>query len=132
MGRREPAVSDRVREIRPAPAFELSGRALCPGRRADRAVDDGRRRGSVCPAPDPLLRLVKTHVMSAERLQGDDTTAPVLAKGETDTGRCWIYIRDDEPIGGAWPPAAMLYYSRDRRGEHPNRQRTLRARVLAV
>jgi hypothetical protein len=29
--------------------------------------------------------------MAAERLHGDDTTVPVLAKGKTDTGRCWIY-----------------------------------------
>ena len=75
--------------------------------------------GSVCTALDPLLRLVETHVMAAERLHGDDTTVPVLAKGKTDTGRCWIYVRDDKPFGGAGPPAAMFYYSRDRRGEHP-------------
>ena len=75
--------------------------------------------GSVCAALDPLLRLVETHVMAAERLHGDDTTVPVLAKGKTDTGRCWVYVRDDKPFGGAGPPAAMFYYSRDRRGEHP-------------
>jgi transposase len=75
--------------------------------------------GSVCTALDPLLRLVESHVMAAERLHGDDTTVPVLAKGKTDTGRCWVYVRDDKPFGGAGPPAAMFYYSRDRRGEHP-------------
>jgi transposase len=75
--------------------------------------------GAVCTALDPLLRLVETHVMAAERLHGDDTTVPVLAQGKTDTGRCWIYVRDDKPFGGAGPPAAMFYYSRDRRGEHP-------------
>ena len=57
--------------------------------------------------------------MAAERLHGDDTTVPVLAAGKTDTGRCWIYLRDDAPFGGTGPPAAMFYYSRDRRGEHP-------------
>src|SRR6266704_3596369 len=75
--------------------------------------------GSVCAALDPLLRLVEAHVMAAERLHADDTTVPVLAKGKTDTGRCWIYVRDDRPFGGAGPPAAMFYYSRDRKGEHP-------------
>ncbi len=30
--------------------------------------------------------------MAAERLHGDDTTAPVLTKGKTDTGRLWIYL----------------------------------------
>ena len=59
------------------------------------------------------------HVFAAERLHGDDTTVPVLAKGKTDTGRCWVYVRDDLPFGGTSPPAAMFYYSRDRAGEHP-------------
>ena len=75
--------------------------------------------GSVCAAFDPLLRLVEAHVLAAERLHGDDTTVPVLAEGKTDTGRCWVYVRDDKPFGGAGPPAAMFYYSRDRKGEHP-------------
>jgi transposase len=75
--------------------------------------------GSSCAALDPVLRLVEAHVMAAERLHGDDTTVPVLAKGKTDTGRCWVYVRDDKPFGGPSPPAAMFYYSRDRKGEHP-------------
>src|ERR1700716_325892 len=75
--------------------------------------------GSVCAALDPLRRLVESHVMAAERLHADDTTVPVLAEGKTDTARCWIYLRDDRPFGGTGPPAAIFYYSRDRRGEHP-------------
>jgi transposase len=75
--------------------------------------------GSVCAALDPLRRLIEVHVMAAERLHADDTTVPVLAEGKTDTGRCWVYVRDDKPFGGTGPPAAMFYYSRDRRGEHP-------------
>ena len=75
--------------------------------------------GSVCAVLNPILRLVEAHVMAAERLHGDDTTVPVLAEGKTDTGRCWVYVRDDKPFGGAGPPAAMFYYSRNRRGEHP-------------
>src|SRR6202167_5733102 len=75
--------------------------------------------GSSCAALDPVLRLIEAHVMAAERLHGDDTTVPVLAKGKTDTGRCWVYVRDDRPFGGTAPPAAMFYYSRDRAGEHP-------------
>ncbi|WP_158742409.1 IS66 family transposase [Acidisphaera sp. L21] len=75
--------------------------------------------GSGCAVLDPVLRLLEAHVMAAERLHGDDTTVPVLAKGKTDTGRCWVYVRDDKPFGGPSPPAAMFYYSRDRKGEHP-------------
>jgi hypothetical protein len=58
-------------------------------------------------------------VLAAERLHGDDTTVPVLAKGKTHTGRIWVYARDDRPFGGNDPPAATFYYSRDRSGEHP-------------
>ncbi len=75
--------------------------------------------GSVCATLDPLRRLIETHVMAAERLHGDDTTVPVLAEGKTDTRRLWTYVRDDAPFGGAGPPAAIFYYSRDRRAEHP-------------
>src|SRR3954453_9540137 len=69
----------------------------------------------------PLLRRVEAHVFAAERLHGDDTTVPVLAKGKTITGRLWTYVRDDRPFAGPDPPAAMFYYSRDRGGEHPAR-----------
>jgi transposase len=86
--------------------------------------------GSVCTALDPLLRLVESHVMAADRLHGDDTTVPVLAEGKTNTGRCWIYVRDDKPFGGAGPPAAMFYCSRDRRGEHPQAHLTRYAGIL--
>jgi hypothetical protein len=75
--------------------------------------------GAVCASLDPLLRLVESHVMAAERLHGDDTTVPVLALGKCDVARCWVYVKDDRPFGGSDPPAAMFYYSRDRRGEHP-------------
>jgi transposase len=75
--------------------------------------------GAACVALAPLLRCVAAHVLAAERLHGDDTTVPVLAKGKTDIARCWTYVRDDRPFGGTDPPAAMFYYSRDRRGTHP-------------
>jgi len=77
--------------------------------------------GACCAVLSPLLRRLEAHVFAAERLHGDDTTVPVLAKGKTDTGRCWVYVRDDRPFGGQDPPAAMFYYSRDRGGEHPQR-----------
>jgi hypothetical protein len=75
--------------------------------------------GAGCAVLEPLLRRLETHVFAAARLHGDDTIVPVLAKGKTDTGRCWVYVRDDRPFGGPAPPAAMFYYSRDRSGEHP-------------
>ena len=77
--------------------------------------------GACCAVLAPLLRRIEAHVFAAERLHGDDTIVPVLAAGKTDTGRCWVYVRDDRPFGGQGPPAAMFYYSRDRGGEHPAR-----------
>ncbi len=67
----------------------------------------------------PLWKRLEAHVLAGERLHGDDTTVPVLAKGKTDTGRCWTYVRDDQPFGGPAPPAAIFHYSRDRSGAHP-------------
>jgi hypothetical protein len=75
--------------------------------------------GAGCAVLAPLLHRIEAHVFAAERLHGDDTTVPVLARGRTHTGRCWVYVRDDRPFGGGAPPAAMFYYSRDRAGEHP-------------
>src|SRR3712207_6379953 len=69
----------------------------------------------------PLMALIDAHVLAAERLHGDDTTVPVLARGQTITGRVWTYVRDDRPFGGPAPPAAMFRHSRDRTAEHPNR-----------
>jgi transposase len=69
----------------------------------------------------PLFHRIETHVLAAARLHGDDTPVPILAKGKTDTGRIWVYVRDDGPFGGADPPAALFYASRNRAGEHPGR-----------
>ena len=67
----------------------------------------------------PLHALIERHVLAAERLHGDDTTVPILAKGKTVTGHIWVYVRDDRPFGGRAPPAALYYASPDRRHEHP-------------
>lgn len=75
--------------------------------------------GTCCSVLHPLFGRLEAHVLAAERLHGDDTTVPILAKGKTTTGRLWTYVRDDQPSGGPAPPAAVFYYSPDRKGEHP-------------
>jgi transposase len=70
--------------------------------------------GACAAALRPLHALIEAHVLSAERLHGDDTTVPILAKGQTETGRVWVYVRDDRPFDGKDPPAALFYASRDR------------------
>ena len=69
----------------------------------------------------PLVEALRRHVMSAEKLHGDDTPVPVLAPGlgKTKTGRLWTYVRDDRPSGDATPPAVWFAYTPDRKGEHP-------------
>ena len=69
----------------------------------------------------PLVEAVRAHVFAAERLHGDDTTVPVLAKERTRIGRLWVYVRDDRPFAGPAPPAAAFFYSADREGIHPER-----------
>jgi len=78
----------------------------------------------------PLHALIRRHVLGAERLHGDDTTVPVLAKGRTVTGRLWTYVRDDRPFGGSDPPAALFFYSPDRSGLHPTRHLSEYAGIL--
>lgn len=46
----------------------------------------------------------------------DDTAVPVLARGKTDTGRLWTYVRDDRPFAGPAPPA-RLFCGSDRGGQ---------------
>ena len=77
--------------------------------------------GACTTALQPLHALIEQHVLAAERLHGDDTTVPILAKGKTVKGHIWTYVRDDRPFGGRAPPAALYYASRDRRHEHPAR-----------
>src|ERR687893_448017 len=71
--------------------------------------------GACTAALQPLHRLVEAHVLAAERLHGDDTTVPILARGKTVTGHIWTYVRDDRPFGGRAPPAAVSYALRGRR-----------------
>jgi transposase len=77
--------------------------------------------GACAAVLQPLHALIERHVLAAERLHGDDTTVPILAKGKTIKGHIWTYVRDDRPFAGRAPPAALYYASRDRRHEHPAR-----------
>ncbi len=77
--------------------------------------------GACAAALAPLADLIRAHVLAAARIHGDDTPVPLLAKGKTVQARLWTYVRDDRPFGGTDPPAAFYAFSRDRKGEHPER-----------
>ena len=70
---------------------------------------------------DPLIEALCKDVLASGVLHGDDTPVPVLAPGlgKTKTGRLWTYVRDGRPWGSDQPPAAVFFYSADRKGEHP-------------
>jgi transposase len=69
----------------------------------------------------PIYELIHTHVFAGDRVHGDETPVPVLAKHHCRKGRLWTYVRDDKPFVGPAPPAAVFFYSRDRTAEHPER-----------
>ena len=77
--------------------------------------------GACAAALEPIHDLIRAHVLAAERLHGDDTSVPLMAKGGTKTARLWTWVRDDRPFAGGAPPAALYYFSTDRRMEHPTR-----------
>ena len=108
--------------------FEKYGQHQPLNRQADRFAREGvplsvstlaDQVGAAAFALMPIYRLIEAHILAAERLHGDDTTVPVMAKGKTDTARLWVYVRDDRPFAGPAPPAALFHYARDRRAEHP-------------
>ena len=70
---------------------------------------------------DPLIEALRKDVLASDVLHGDDTPVPVLSPGlgKTKTGRLWTYVRDGRPHGSNESPAAVFFYSADRKGEHP-------------
>jgi transposase len=70
---------------------------------------------------EPLQARLAKHVFASQTLFADDTPIPVLdpGRGRTKTGRLWVYARDDRPWCGPDPPAAVYFYSPDRRAERP-------------
>jgi len=68
-----------------------------------------------------LQARLATHVFGSAKIFADDTPIPVLdpGRGRTKTGRLWVYTRDDRSWSGPDPPAAVYFYSPDRKAERP-------------
>ena len=79
--------------------------------------------GATAAALAPLVDALAVDIVASDTLHVDDTPVPVLAPGagKTKTGRLWTYVRDERPFAGARPPAALFFYSPDRKGEHPHK-----------
>lgn len=77
--------------------------------------------GQVSWLLQPLVDRIADHVMASPKLHADDTPVPVLAPGtgKTQTGRLWVYLRDNRRWSPNDKPAALFRYSPDRKGERP-------------
>src|SRR5262249_62436408 len=77
--------------------------------------------GGACWWLEPLQARLAAHVFRSDKIFADDTPIPVLdpGRGRTKMGRLWVYARDDRPWGGPDPPAAVYFYSADRKAERP-------------
>ena len=77
--------------------------------------------GATAAALKPLVDALATGILGGDTLHVDDTPVPVLAPGtgKTKTGRLRTYVRDERPFTGSRKPAALFFYSPDRKGEHP-------------
>jgi transposase len=77
--------------------------------------------GGACWWLEPLQARLAAHVFASNKVFADDTPIPVLdpGRGRTKTGRLWVYARDDRPWAGPDPPAAVYFYSPDRKAERP-------------
>jgi len=120
-------------------AFEKFGQHQPLNRQAERYAREGvnlslstlaDQLGAVTKLLMPLHRLIEAHVLAADRLHGDDTTVPLLARGGTKTARLWTYLRDDVLFAGTTPPAVIFKFSRDRGGQHPTEHLKGRTGIL--
>ncbi|MBL9098741.1 MAG: IS66 family transposase [Alphaproteobacteria bacterium] len=77
--------------------------------------------GGTCWWLESLHKRLAANIFASDKLFADDTPIPVLdpGRGRTKTGRLWVYVRDDRPWAGPSSPAAVYFYSPDRKGERP-------------
>jgi hypothetical protein len=66
--------------------------------------------GATAAALKPLVDALATQIMTSATLRVDNTPVPVLAPGtgKTKTGQLWVYVRDERPFAGSWPPATTF------------------------
>src|SRR2546430_13686349 len=88
----------------PAPTWSSPTGTIREGRTAGAELDVSTLAdwvGACSATLAPLVELIRRHVLAADRIHGDDTTVPVLAKNKTVTGRLWTYVRDDRRAAAA-------------------------------
>jgi transposase len=73
--------------------------------------------GGACWWLEPPQARLAAHVFGSGKIFADDT--PIPGRGRTKMGRLWVYTRDDRPWAEPDPPAAVYFYSPDRKAERP-------------
>ena len=89
-----------------------------------------RRRGTVRESSRPVMSWPKWTRLE----RGRPRQKPPAGAGQErnpQSGRFWTYVRDDRPFGGLDPPAAVVFYSCDRGGEHPEQHLASYGRIDA-
>ena len=75
--------------------------------------------GATTAALKPLVDALAADLLAGDNLHVDDIPVPVLAPGTGNTKAERLWTCDERPFAGSRPPAALFFYSPDRKGEHP-------------
>ena len=70
---------------------------------------------------DIIHQRMMLNIFASNHLFADDTTVPVLdpGRGRTQTGRFWVYTRDQTAWRGTEPPSAVYIFEPDRKAIRP-------------
>src|SRR6202051_59377 len=109
------------RQVLRSPSALQAEPNLRPARGRYRSLDSRELGGRRLLVAEPLQARLAAHVFGSTKLFADDTPIPVLdpGRGRTKTGRLWVYTREDRTWSGPEPPAAVYFYSPDRKAERP-------------
>jgi transposase len=77
--------------------------------------------GKACWWLDIIHQRLSQNIFASNHLFADDTTIPMLdpGRGRTQTGRFWVYTRDQTPWRGTEPPSAVYIFEPDRKAIRP-------------
>ena len=120
LGRSQPAGDDRCSRSSASTSRSTARPSVTPGKACRSACRPWPTRSAPARGADAAVSSASRRMSSPP--SGCTATIPPCRcwpSGKTDTGRLWVYVRDDRPFGGRAPPAAVFYYSRDRGGGHP-------------
>jgi transposase len=69
--------------------------------------------------PEALKRIIAAMAQDAVNAQAEIAKLRFQLARYRRAELLWTYVRDERPFNGDRPPAALFFYSPDRKGEHP-------------